>query len=218
MKIFGSVILILLCLTSCGTPPVQTTTTSFYVGEYKKSGTIAVVTGVTASNNSLEFEHYKMLIEQKLASVGYKISNNPASADYIAYATFGIDLGKNTVVAIPIYGQSSGESTYSSGATYETEFNTLYPGATYSMPAYSLAGSGSQSEAGYTRAIALDIAIATSIKAGHPKKVFESRANSIGMCGVFAAVFEPMLEAMFTDFPGVNGKPKTVQVKWDGGC
>ena len=50
------------------------------------------------------------------------------------------------------------------------------------------------------------------------KKVYEARAKSTGSCSVIAGVFEEILEAMFKDFPGINGKVRSVEVPSKGGC
>ncbi len=50
------------------------------------------------------------------------------------------------------------------------------------------------------------------------KKVYEARAKSTGSCSVIAGVFEEILEAMFQDFPGINGKVRSVEVLSKGGC
>jgi hypothetical protein len=44
------------------------------------------------------------------------------------------------------------------------------------------------------------------------------RARSAGRCGAIVEVFDAMLEAMFEDFPGENGRARTVRVVTEVDC
>lgn len=215
MKLLSSVLLLALFMSGCETPVhVKTNTTAFYVKDYKNAGTIAVVPAAPELNNSLEFAHYKSLIEEKLKVNGYTIEGKPTEAEYVAAVSYGIDDGKNAVISSPIFGQTGGGTTYSSG----TVGTSVYQGSSYTMPLYGVVGATSETVTKYNRVIALDIVKADSIKEGHPIKVFESRAKSTGGCNVIAGVFEEMLEAMFYEFPGQNGKTFTLYVQMKGSC
>lgn len=189
------------------TPTVDTTLSTFYSPEYKNAGSISVVAAAAEVNNSLEFAHYKARIEQQLASHGYTIKNNPSEAEFIALVAYGIDEGKSGVVSTPIFGQTGG------GATF-----TSYGTSSYTMPSYGVVASSTNSVTTYTRAIALDIVKTETFKAGQPKKLFELRAKSIGTCSVISGVFEEILESMFQDFPGQNGKARKISVVFKGNC
>jgi hypothetical protein len=217
MLISGMMILTLLL--SCATIAIVTTkTTAFYIPEYKNSGTIAIIAAEEAVNSSLEFAHYKKQIEQKLAANGYSIVNNPSEAQFIGLVAYGIDNGKSAIVSTPIFGQTGGGTTNSSVTVNGSTGSATYSGTSYTMPTYGVVGSETSSETIYTRAIALDIVDAESLKKGTPKKVYEARAKSTGRCGIIAGVIEEMLEAMFKDFPGINGKVRSVEVPFKGGC
>lgn len=219
MKIWiTAVILTLLSGCTAVQTTVNTKTTTFYIPEYKNSGTIAVVAAEAAVNSSLEFAHYKKQFEQKLAANGYTIVSNPAEAQYIGFVAYGIDNGKSSIVTTPIFGQTGGGTTSSSGTVYGSGGSATYSGTSYTMPSYGVVGSVASSETMYTRAIALDIVDAQSLKKGNAKKVYEARAKSTGSCSVIAGVFEEVLEAMFKDFPGINGKVRSVEVPSKGGC
>jgi hypothetical protein len=208
MKLLVSGLLLLSGLSGC--TPVVTSTTAFFVPEYKSAGTIIIVAAVGEVNNSLEFAHYRSRFEQRLASNGYTIVANPSEARYVAFVAYGIDEGKTAVVSTPIFGQTGGGTTYSSGTAYGSGGSVSYSGSSYTMPTYGVVGSSTGSVTQYTRAIALDIVDAASLKEGHPKRVLESRAKSTGSCSTVAGVFEEMLEAMFTDFPGQSGRTSVV--------
>ncbi|KAA0888135.1 DUF4136 domain-containing protein [Oryzomonas rubra] len=206
--------LLLVALLLFGCVEVVTKTTAFYTPDYKIRGSISVVAAEAAVNSSLEFARYKTKFEEKLADKGYSIASNPSEAQFIAFVSYGIDTGKNANVSTPIFGQTGGGTSYSYGSVGGTSFS----GTSYSMPTYGVVGSINSSVAIYTRAIALDIVDAASLKAGHAVKVYEARAKSSGTCSVMAGVFEEILEALFTEFPGENGKVRTITVQSKGNC
>lgn len=87
-----------------------------------------------------------------------------------------------------------------------------------SMPTFGVVGSAVGSATEYTRVIALDIVEAQGLKDGKAVKVYEARAKSSGSCGVFAGVFEEMLEALFEGFPGDDGKVRKSVIGSKGDC
>lgn len=197
---------------------VHIKTTNFYIPEYKSAGSISVVSAKQELNESLEFASYKARFEAKLAQAGYTITNNPSEAAYVAFVAYGIDSGKEEVSSTPIFGQTGGGSTSSSGTVFGAGGSASYYGSSYTMPTYGIVGTSVNSDTMFTRAIALDIVEAQSLKNGHPKKLLESRAKSIGTCSVIAGVFDEILEGMFEDFPGETGKVHSVSVVSKGGC
>jgi hypothetical protein len=56
------------------------------------------------------------------------------------------------------------------------------------------------------------------IKEGRPKKLFELRARSVGICSSISAVFDEMLESMFVEFPGESGKFRTISLETETEC
>lgn len=216
MKLLVAAHVILALLSGC--TMVQTKVTAFYIPEYKSSGTIAIVAAEAEVNSSLEFRHYKQQFERKLAANGYTVVKHPSDAQYIALVAYGIDSGKTSIVSTPIFGQSGGGTTYSSGTIYGSGGSATYSGTSYTMPTYGVVGSSTSSVTDYTRAIALDIVDAESLKSGAPKKIYEAKAKSTGSCSVIAGVFEEMLEAMFKGYPGESGKTRSVDVPFKGAC
>jgi len=203
-KIF--IFLAVIILTGCATPRVVTNNTAFFVDSYAPRGTISVVSGKEDVNNSLEFAAYRRKFEKKLSEVGYAIESDPNKADFIALVAYGIDNGETSTVSTPIFGQTSGGTTYSSGTVSGSGGSVNYSGTSYTMPTYGVVGSSTGSVTTYNRAIALDIVEAKSFKEGKPKKVYEGRTKSKGSCSVIVEVFDEMLEGMFSDFPGENGR------------
>jgi hypothetical protein len=188
---------------------VTSTVTSFYTPGFAPSGSIAVVAASEEIAASLEFAHYKPLLETKFSSIGYSIESDPRKAKHIAFLSYGIDDGKNQTVSTPVYGVTGGGSTVTTGYIGATNF-----GATrYSMPSYGVVGSSSSNVTTYTRAIAIDIVKAESFSSDNrPQKVYENRTKSIGTCSTVASIFKIMLDAIFSIFPGESGNTKDITV------
>ena len=215
----------LLCLTcfllqGCGmmSSRVVSNTTAFYQGGYSARGAIMVIAADKTINNSLEFAYYKGKFEQKLTSYGYQVVRDSNKAEYIALVAYGIDNGETSNVSTPIFGQTSGGTTYTSGTVYGSSGVGNYSSTSYTMPTYGVIGSSSSSQTTYQRAIALDIVQADSYKTGKPKRVYEGRTKSSGSCSVIVEVFDEMLEAMFHEYPGENGRNHVLRVESDANC
>ena len=208
-------------LTGCAVPQVPqvvTNTTVFYLETYLPGKSISVVSGEADVNSSLEFAAYKKKFENKLSIAGYTIEQDPNQADYIALIAYGIDEGKTATISTPIFGRTGGGTTYSSGTIYGSGGSVNYSGSNYTMPTYGIVGSSTSSVTTYNRAIALDIIEASSFKQGDPRTVYQGRTRSKGRCSVIVEVFDEMLEAMFSDFPGENGRNRKQSIRADSNC
>lgn len=197
---------------------VEANATSFYVDDFQPRGLINVVAADPEMNRSLEFAHYKQRFEAQLAANGYSITQDAGKADYVALVTFGIDDGSSKTVSTPIFGQTGGGTTYTSGVVSGTGGTATYSGSSYTMPSYGVVGVATGSQTTYKRAIALDIVDAPSLRAGEPKTVYEGRIKSEGSCNVIVEVFDEMLQVMFTDWPGESGKNRNRRVRGTFDC
>jgi len=201
-------------LVGCAPITVTTTVTSFHTPDYAPTGTITVVAASEEMAASLEYAHYKPLLETKFRSVGYGIESDPLKAKYIAFLSYGIDDGKNHTVSTPVFGVTGGGSTTTTGYVGATSFSATR----YSMPSFGVVGAASESVTRYTRAIAIDIVKADTLSSGgRPQKVYENRTKSIGRCSTVSSVFNIMLDAIFSIFPGESGKTRDVTVPVDDG-
>ncbi|WP_298942172.1 hypothetical protein [uncultured Psychromonas sp.] len=200
-------------ITACSMIKINTSTTAFYTPEFTSTGSIAVIPADIENNNSLEFSHYKQKIEDKLRLAGYSIAANSDTAEYIAIVAYGIDDGETSLISTPIF---SSPNALRGGRLAKSKHR-------YSMPRYHrrVIGTSTSSITTYNRALALDIVEASSLKNGpedDAKKVYESRVKSVGECGVVAGVFNELLEAMFTNFPGESGQTINAKIPYDGQC
>lgn len=209
--------LLSLSMAGCGSI-VVTDTTTFYKPDYQNRGTISVTAANQQINKSLQFAHYKSRFEKQLGKLGFKPVQQSSAAKYVAIVSYGIDNGKTSVETSPVYGQTGGGTTYSSGTVNHGGHSTSYSGSSYSMPTYGIVGSTSSSYTRYSRAIAMDIVEGKSFHSGRPIALLEARAKSSGSCSQIVEVFDEMLEAMFDEFPGESGRSRRVTVSADVNC
>lgn len=217
MAKFAALFSLTLFVSGCGV--IKTTTTSYHSNAFKMSGTIAVVPAKSESGNSLEAAHYKQQFENRLASVGYQVTSDIRGADLIAIFAYGIDEGREVLVSTPLYGQTGSGTTYSHGTVQTYNGSAAYSATSYSAPSYGVVGAATSSETLYTRIIALDIVDPSTRAEGSMRKLYEARSRSTGACASIASVFREMLDGMFSEFPGVNGKSRSKTVMRGGlGC
>ena len=179
-------------------PTVECNTTVFHVADFKPEGSIMVVAADEKVSSSLEFSYYRDKFEHHLQQAGFTIEHDPAKATYIALVAYGIDNGETQIVTTPIFGQTGGG---------------YFIGRHYIMPSYGVVDVSTQSVTTFTRAIAMDIVLAPSLKTDKVQKLYEGRTKSVGECPVMVEVFDEMLEAMFEGFPGSNATHHKSRIK-----
>lgn len=197
-------------LAACGTPAIDANITAFYTPEVRNiaSKTIAVRAQPASRESSLEFKSYRPKIENKLRLVGFDIAEPTEDPDFVAYISYGIDgkEQKSSTTSDPYFGsigigvgrgRSTGRGSYYGGVarTYNT-----------------------QTWEEYNRFISLDIVESASIGSDYLVRIYEGRVQSVGKCPTLAGVFDGVLDAMFKNFPGLNGKTTFVSIPWDGSC
>jgi hypothetical protein len=217
MKYSKSLLIVFILLSGCAMS-IDTKTTAFYMPDYKSNGTINVVATLPENNNSLEFANYKVRFENKLSLNGYKVVNQASDAKFLAYIGYGISNGEKSTSVMPIFGQTGGGTTYSSGTVYGAGGSASYSGSSYKAPTFGAVGAIPISSTEYTRILALEIVEPNNIKNGQPVKIYESKVISTGSCSVFAGVFNELLESMFKDFPGTNGETRSLTLPFDNKC
>ena len=205
---------LILALTGCG-GLVRTSSTTFHGDGHVVRDTISVMPIDKSQEGSLEFKAVSNYLSQKLAESGYIPTNNPQSK-YVAFITYGIDNGKSTMTSVPLYGQTGGGTSYSSGTVSSGTKTGSYSGTTTTMPTYGVVGSMAVGGTEYRRAVNIDIFRKDANKS--PEKVYEMKGISSGSCGNVNAILFSIIDGMFKNFPGENGKSRTIDVPWDGKC
>jgi hypothetical protein len=212
--------LMVLSLVACS--PMQTylktDTTAFYKQPFESKGSIVVFPGDINLNNSLEFESYKQKVQEQLVAQGYSLASDTASADFVALLLYAVDDGKQSVVYTPIYGRTGQHVNSYIDMAYNDEGKAVYIHTNYLSPSFGVVGASAQTKTNYRHTLAIDIVTADSLNQDQMKKVFEGRTISKGKCSVIVEVFDEMLEAMFTNFPGENGRNKSQTIEATMNC
>lgn len=191
---------------------IQTTTTTFAIAEHMlERGSVSVQALDPVLNASLEFKHYRPFFEQQLSLHGYSIEPDAKKAQYLAWVSYGVDSGRTEVMSTPVYGPMW------DGALFPHPVRGVFSFG-YGFPGVNVMGSTARQVTRYTRFISIDIVDARTASATEPRKIYEVRARSIGSCGSFIDVFEPILQGAFERWPGESGKAVASQVKWSGQC
>ncbi|MBL8597139.1 MAG: DUF4136 domain-containing protein [Devosia sp.] len=194
--------LTLIALTGC--TYVNSQVTSFHRLEPNEALSFAVAPSPVI-DGSLEAETYAEAVAGKLRSHGWTQSSNPSVDVIVAY---GIDGGKSHVSSAPVFGQTGGGASFSTGTVVGTGGIATFSGATRTSPTFGIVGSRMVEETVYTRFFRVDIYDRAS-----GDKLYESRVISQGASGTFAAVASCLINALFADFPGESGKSKAVTLE-----
>lgn len=160
---------------------------------------------------SIEYDAYAKRMSEKLKVYNYILEMGSIDPDYLVVFNYGIGDGGTITGSIPIYGQTGGGTSYTSGTMF-TNYGGYgsYSGTTYSMPTFGQVGSIPYSVRQHDRVLNLKIISYKESKDGKAKVVYEGRVQSSGSSGEIAVVLPSMIEALFRDFPGNSGKTKTI--------
>ncbi|WP_288901205.1 hypothetical protein [uncultured Sneathiella sp.] len=194
-------------LAGCANPTVEANVTGFYTPELSgiNGKTIVVRAHPQAKESSLEFLNYRPKIADKLKLVGFVVREDLPDPDYIAYVSYGVDgtEPRSSTSSSPMFGTMGIGVFGGSGPYYGGSIGRTYNTRTWVE---------------YNRFIAIDIVEGRTAGSSAPVRIYEGRAQSAGRCPTLAGVFDEVLDALFEDFPGVNGKTIFVSIPWDGSC
>jgi len=196
----------MLVLAACSSPSIKANVTAFYTPEVNDTvgKTVVVRAHPEAKESSLEFISYRPKIAQKLRLVGFEVDENVRDPDYIAFVSYGVN------------GREQKSSTSSS-----PYFGSLGVGVGVGRgPVFGGIGRSynTQTWEEYSRFISIDIVEADTARSNNPVRIYEGKVQSVGKCPTLAGVFDQVLDALFEDFPGANGKTTFLTIPWDGSC
>lgn len=204
-------------LVSCGSVIRSNVTTFHELPEDWKGRTIAVLPYSEQNSQSLEWRNYKTKLEDQLRKVSFVVTS-PDNATLIAFFGYAIDRGREVIstYSIPQYGVTGYSSGYTTGTVtnYGGGYST-YRGTTTLNPTYGITGysTGVTSSTVYTRSLSVDM-----IEKRNQTKLWEMKLRSQGSCGNISTVMPAFFQAAFDEFPGPNGKGRTIDLPWDGSC
>jgi hypothetical protein len=163
---------------------------------------------------SLEYASYCEKVSASLKAYGWTYVEKPSdAADYLIYLEYAVDNGETISGVIPIFGQTGGGTTHSSG-TVRTNYGTSasYSGTTTAPMTFGQTGSVPYSRKEYSRQFILTVIDRAKSSDESIVKVFEGRVRSSGSTGEISAIMPALIEAMFKNFPGMNGKTSKISI------
>jgi hypothetical protein len=211
MKNFLILILVLFGLTGCA---VQTSSTIFHGPEHINRGTVAVRPIDKSQESSLEFKAVSAYLTKKLTQNGFTAGSGGDKPMYVAFITYGIDNGNVSISSVPLYGQTGGGTSYSSGSVSSYGRTANFSGTTTTMPTYGIVGAMPISSTVFKRTVNIDVWRNDE----KLTKVYEMKGISSGSCGNINAILFNIIDGIFSNFPGENGKAKTKNIDWNGKC
>lgn len=211
-------VVLLANLTGCATY-VRTDINSFHSPDFATQGVaIAVTPSDQQFKNSLEFQHYKIKLEARLREQGFNVVDDEKSARYLARLGYHINDGETKVESTPEFGQVGYDAVFYTHAVRNQDGSTSYVRSAHWVPSYGIVGSSTRSYTNFTTIITIDIVDQEQLKEDIPAKVFELKARSQGACGIVSRIYDEMLQAIFTNFPGENDRVDRIRVKTDMPC
>jgi len=200
-KVF--LLLFSLTLTGCGTANVSATVTRFH-RDLPPAGETFAIQPQAEQKGSVEFDTYAGAVVSQMVSAGYTPAAPGKPADLLVEFRYGIDNGRSELVSTPLFARDS----------YWQRQNCARVMPPFDCGAPPLATSEIQSFTVFTRWVELSV-VDSRKKAAQPVKLFEGRAYSEGINRNLPEMVPPLVAALFTEFPGLNGETRTVVVSPD---
>jgi hypothetical protein len=170
----------------------------------------------------LEFNSYAGIVAQQLAARGYRQAPSTAAADMLVKVGYGVDEGRQEVYVDPVardpffYGGYYGRPYFSRYGYYGGYRSPFYWGWNdpfwYASPYGGYGGYGGYRDAirtytVYNSALALNI-----VRRVDNAPLFDGRAAARSQTDELGTLVPNLIEAMFTNFPGENGKTVKITI------
>jgi Domain of unknown function (DUF4136) len=207
-------ILFCIALLSACSSFVETRVSAFHELNEPLEGVTFVLIPSKDQKGSLEFQSYAKLMKAELTKRGM-VEAPFEQARYAVVASYGIDDGKQVASSYPIFGQTGGGSSYTSGTVSSYGTMATYSGTTRSSPTYGVVGSGTSTDVVFVRYLNMTMMNIAKSSGDNIQKVYEGKAVSSGSSGQMAPVMPAMMRSLFEDFPGKSGASRTVRQPFD---
>jgi len=170
----------------------------------------------------LEFNSYAGIVAQQLAARGYRQAPSTAAADMLVKVGYGVDEGRQEVYVDPVardpffYGGYYGRPYFSRYGYYGGYRSPFYWGWNdpfwYASPYGGYGGYGGYRDAIRTYTVynsALDLNIVRRVDNA---PLFDGRAAARSQTDELGTLVPNLIEAMFTNVPGENGKTVKITI------
>ena len=160
-------------------------------------------------SGGLEFGQYARLVEQRMTEIGYRLADDPGSAELIVSMDYDIDKGREKVVSDidPFYAPIGYRPYYRGGFygrhRYRYGFHDPFLFGGYGFSGYG----GVRSFTVYTTDLDLKID-----RAADGERLFEGKAEALSRSKNLTYLVPNLVEAMFTNFPGNSGERVRISV------
>lgn len=194
-----------LLLSGCASTRLESNVTTFH--SFSAAGVLKGTMAIIPAKNipdGLEFQSYAARINSLLALKGLSPASS-ANADFIGTFGYGIDSGRSELFSRPIFGQTGGGTTFTTGSVYSGGQSAGYSASSFTPATFGVTGTANETGVTYTRIAELTI---KSRKTG--QIIWQGRNRSSGSSGEIAQVLPTMIDALLKDFPGQSGKTRFI--------
>lgn len=206
MKLATTIIAFTIAIIQTGCATVQSKVSRFHTLSPSSSSMSFNLIPLESQKGSIEFSAYAQRVISKLQAFGWRLeaTHDP---DVIVFISYGIGDGKSVSGSMPIFGQTSGGISYTSGSIYTGSHSATFSASTSSPPTFGQVGAIPIHSTEYTRTLVMKI---YDLKQNN-KTIFEGSVVSTGSSSQIAEVMPNMINALFKKFPGESGKTITVE-------
>lgn len=144
----------------------------------------------------------QQIADELLKTHGMRRVSLDQKADYLAFFDYGVSGSRTEVVSIPIYGQTGGGVSTTSGSVYGSGGLTPYYSTTTTQPTYGIVGVGTKTRNVTDRFFQIKILDAAKSTVESPIAVYEGQIVSSGSNNTFESVGNCMIKSLVEDFRG----------------
>lgn len=197
-----------LLVSSCST--IKSNVISYNVLGNYKSGKTYIFLPLEEQVEKLEYKTFSSMIAEKLLIHGFTLAEGSNEPDIIIAFGYYIDDGVEQIGSTPIIGQTGVSSSSSTGTIYSSGNTATYRGSTSYRPSYGVVGSRTYSYTEYKRTFWMKFIDRKSINGQLFNTIYDVQVVSSGSTPQIQPIVPYMINAIFKDFPGVNGKSRSV--------
>lgn len=153
-----------------------------------------------------EFNLYAQEIAAKLTAKGLVQTMAAPETDYVLMFSYGADNGRTEVNTFPVYGQTGG-GTSTVEVKPQSGIGPSYTATVQNNTQYGVVGTGTSTSVVYKHT--LDVRLALKPTQNPNDKityVYQGTATSDDTSSAFASVGSCLINVLFEDFPGTNGR------------
>lgn len=209
MRLKAVIFAALLTLSACATP-FQSKVSRFQQMPAPTGQSFTIQAADSSKGGSLEFSQYAALVSQKLQAQGYAVAATPEAATLVVDLDYGVNGGRERIETRPgtYYGGMRGWPYYQRGwwgygGWYDPFWGPWGWGGYEQPEVYSYTV--------YSSFLSMKVA-----RTADSESVFEGRAEAQSRTAELTVLVPNLVEAMFTNFPGISGETVTVKIPTSG--